>query len=908
MITNKGLLKRTAALFSYTGIFLSKGPGLLALMLAAALGFWFFAAARSQKTAAKDISDSLITINSYKAAQISAWRESHYRDAVLLSLHPFFGGIISEEISRPGSRRGQLNAWLNDRLIQKRDASLAFLTPNSAVIAATPRYFPGVEKDFTDAFALASQKGTPLMTDLYLAADGRPRLTIFSPISAAGGSGGKTLCVLVINIDPETEFYPLLKATPMFFETAETLLVRKDGGDVLYLNELDYSKDSALKLKRPLSDANLPAAKAVRDGYSGFFEGVDYRGVKVFSAVSHIEGSSWAVITKIDQATILAPFRTREHFVLALMILAAILIYGVFYAILRYREEAGQRLIRELEERTRAITDSAPDGILMMDPGGRVSYWNPAAERILGYEAGEAMGRDLHKLIAPERYHAAHYAAFPDFKRTGKGAAMGNMLEVGAARKSGEEIIISLSLSGVELRGEWHAIGIIRDITERKRTETYRALGGEILSILNEPGNSRDSIKRVLTAIKRGTGAEAAGIRLQVGEDFPYFTQEGFPDDFLPAENALTERDAGGAACRDKDGRVKLECACGLVISGNAGPADQFFTHGGSFWTNTAFPLPGLPAGQAPGYHPRGRCMHYGYASMALVPIRDSDRIVGMIQLNDRHKNFFTLERVELIEGIASHIGSALMRKRAEEALQETAETKSRFASMVSHELRSPLTAITLGVSFILESADCLSPEQKSLLGLVHDNTGRLGRLINDVLDLQKMAAGKMTFNMLENEISDAVLPTARSMGLLAKSKGLELITDITPGLPRARFDNDKITQVLTNLLANAIAHTEKGIITVRAAHDGGTLHISVGDTGRGIKAEDLPKLFRAFEQLGGGKTGGTGLGLAISKEIILAHNGKIWAESEPGKGSVFHFTLPVTQSGSFTAAPEADR
>ena len=243
--------------------------------------------------------------------------------------------------------------------------------------------------------------------------------------------------------------------------------------------------------------------------------------------------------------------------------------------------------------------------------------------------------------------------------------------------------------------------------------------------------------------------------------------------------------------------------------------------------------------------------------------------------------------------------------RKAELALKESAESKLMFVSQVSHELRSTLTAITMGINIIMDEPDGLNQEQKILFELVHNNAERLGRLVNNVLDSHKMAAGKMPFNILENDIDDLIQTTVRSMGLLAKNKGLGLTVDVSAGLPRAMFDKDKIIQVLTNLLSNAITHTEKGIITVHVAHEKDMLHVMVRDTGHGIKTEDLPKLFQPFEQLcgvSGGKTGGTGLGLTISKEIIIAHNGKIWAESQPGKGSVFHFMLPVTRSGVKTA------
>ncbi len=127
--------------------------------------------------------------------------------------------------------------------------------------------------------------------------------------------------------------------------------------------------------------------------------------------------------------------------------------------------------LQQTEERMRAIADSARDAILMMDPEGRVSYWNRAAELILGYTEAEAIGQNLHDLIAPARFRPAHQAAFPAFRQTGRGAAIGKMLDLEARRKDGREISVELSLSAVQMNDGWHAVGLIRDITDRKKTE-----------------------------------------------------------------------------------------------------------------------------------------------------------------------------------------------------------------------------------------------------------------------------------------------------------------------------------------------------------------------------------------------------------------------------------------------------
>ncbi len=146
-----------------------------------------------------------------------------------------------------------------------------------------------------------------------------------------------------------------------------------------------------------------------------------------------------------------------------------------FIYLLIHRTDVGIRLqheeLQDSEARIRAITESAQDPILMMDPDGRISYWNPAAERLLGYTSTEAIGQDLHTLIVPTRYHAAHQAAFPTFQLTGQGAAIGNPIDLCAIRKDGSEISVQISLSALQLHGQWHSVGILRDITDRLRNE-----------------------------------------------------------------------------------------------------------------------------------------------------------------------------------------------------------------------------------------------------------------------------------------------------------------------------------------------------------------------------------------------------------------------------------------------------
>ena len=212
-------------------------------------------------------------------------------------------------------------------------------------------------------------------------------------------------------------------------------------------------------------------------------------------------------------------------------------------------------------------------------------------------------------------------------------------------------------------------IGATLDITERKQAEDLGKMHPEVLAILNEPEASPDSIHRILAILKSRTGCDAVAIRLQKGEDFPYIAQDGFSAEFLRRENTLISNDADGLMCRDKDGNVRLECTCGLVIAGHNDDSSPFFTPGGSFWTNDSFPLLNIPSHQDPRHNPHNQCMHHGYASFTLVPLRNKDRIIGLIQLNDRRKGYLTLPMVQRLEEIAGHIGAAMVRRWAEDEL-----------------------------------------------------------------------------------------------------------------------------------------------------------------------------------------------------------------------------------------------
>jgi len=249
---------------------------------------------------------------------------------------------------------------------------------------------------------------------------------------------------------------------------------------------------------------------------------------------------------------------------------------------------------------------------------------------------------------------------------------------------------------------------------------------------------------------------------------------------------------------------------------------------------------------------------------------------------------------------------------------KEVDRMKSEFISITSHELRTPLAAIKESMMLILDgTAGQTTQMQDRFLGIARRNIDRLANLINDLLDLSKIETGRMELKKAPCNISELIEEALKPLALLAKDNKLELRFDFAKDLPNIECDPARVTQVLINLVGNAIKFTPAGgSVGISVTKDDGRttrddasvvylpssivnkyIIVSVTDTGAGIAKEDFPKLFTRFGQLDGSLTrrpGGTGLGLAICKDLVEMHGGKIWVESEKGKGSKFTFTLPV--------------
>jgi PAS domain S-box-containing protein len=225
---------------------------------------------------------------------------------------------------------------------------------------------------------------------------------------------------------------------------------------------------------------------------------------------------------------------------------------------------------------------------------------------------------------------------------------------------------------------------------------------------------------------------------------------------------------------------------------------------------------------------------------------------------------------------------------------------KSKFVASVSHELRTPLIAIDKSISLLLsEATGDVSETQEQFLSIASRNLKRLSSLINDLLDMSKLEAGKMSLDRRPSSIKEVISEVAQSLQNWANTKSIAISLDIQEGIPPVDMDPNRIIQVFNNLVGNSIKFTpQKGTITIKAQRESDTVKIAVSDNGIGVSKEELPKIFDKFYQAEGRSStdiSGTGLGLSIVKEIIELHGGTIRAESKEGQGMRFTFTLPLS-------------
>lgn len=588
------------------------------------------------------------------------------------------------------------------------------------------------------------------------------------------------------------------------------------------------------------------------------------------------------------------------------------------------KSKPAENALKRSEAHFRAIFEHSTIGKSLIALDGQLLQVNQAFANMLGYSIEELQQLDFSQLTHPDDVAKSREA----IRLLMVGAQTTCRFEKRYIHKSGRFVWgeVSTMLFSDEQGTPLHFITSIVDISKRKRAESFHKMEQCVLEILNKPNTVKKSVEQILEAFQTQFDFTAVGIRLQAGEDFPYFVQAGFSSEFLQTENSLLERTADGQICRGEDGCVCLEGTCGLVISGQSNPNNPLFSRGGSFWCNDLAPLLELPKSEDPRFHPRNHCIYQGYASIALIPIRDASRIVGLLHLCDRRKDSFSLVTIEILEGIACHIGEAFMRRQAEETnlklagqLQQSQKMEAigTLAGGIAHDFNNILAAI-LGYSSLIRAQ--LDKNSKACHDIDQVITAgkRAADLVKQILSISRQHEKKLQPLRMQSIVQE-VLKLLRA----TTSSLVTIQSSIDPDCPQLLADPTELHQLVMNLCTNAnYALLEKGggelllkvdlqpvELTQLMIRDSGLtvapgafVKLLVTDTGRGMDNDTLARIFEPYyttKKIGEG----TGLGLAMVHSIITSYGGAILVQSELGVGTSFSVYLPIFKSADEQAA-----
>ncbi|NVM21715.1 MAG: PAS domain S-box protein [Desulfobacterales bacterium] len=546
-----------------------------------------------------------------------------------------------------------------------------------------------------------------------------------------------------------------------------------------------------------------------------------------------------------------------------------------------------EKAARESEEKFKAITASAKDAIIMMDDEGNISYWNEAAEKIFVYSADEALGKELHMFLAPQKFHDAYRRGILTFRKTGYGPAVDKTLELEAVRKDGATFPIELSVSAVKIEEKWHATGIVRDVSERRQKEQALQKAHDELE------------QRVAERTKELTKANEK------------------------LKQEVYERKRIDEALRQSRERLAL-----ALDASNCGMWDfNPHTFGDAHYNDTWFTMLGYEPDDVP---------HTAETSMKLIHPEDLEPVSKKLQVHIKKKTPYSAEfRMKTKDGsyrwirsigrivswdnngnpqrmVGIHIDindrktARAKRRKLEAQLQQVQklEAMGTLAGGIAHDFNNLLMTVHSNVSLMLYDIDSMHPHYEALKDIekqVRSGAKLTGQLLG--------YARKGRYDPKPVDLNSLVQGVAETFGRTRKD--ITVHQQLAEDLFAIEADHGQIEQVLLNLCVNAADAMPGGgdlmLQTMNVAHEdmkgrlyhpkpGNYVLLTVTDTGTGMDKETQQRVFDPFfttKQMGQG----TGIGLASVYGIIDVHGGHIDVDSEKGRGTTFSIYLPATET-----------
>jgi PAS domain S-box-containing protein len=528
-----------------------------------------------------------------------------------------------------------------------------------------------------------------------------------------------------------------------------------------------------------------------------------------------------------------------------------------------------------------AIISSSDDAIVSKDLNGIITSWNPAAERLFGFTAEEAIGRSIRMIIP-----ASRQAEEDDvLRRIVRGESVRHF-ETVRTRKDKVGIWVSLTVSPIyDAAGAiTGASKIARDISHRRREAeraAFLADMGPLLAASLDYEVTLDNLARLTTSPLPGSEAPFADYSLIdiLSDDGSFRRVATAHQD--PAKQGLLEASRSYAPDRNRSIIARPLTTGQPVLLRAVTEADRARMSAGPEHSRLMAAL--------------------NAHSLLTVPLTARGVTFGVFTFARAERtDAFDDEDVTFAMDLAQRAALAVDNARMYTASHEALQSREQVLAVVSHDFRNAIAAIATSTRLLLEDFDN-APQRTRRLRTIARVCDRMTRLVQDLLDVARLHAGHvLSIEASEQDPASLLHEICESSRPLMEERLITFRCQVSGRLPRVHFDHDRILQVLSNLISNAVKFTpESGTIVVTLAAADGHVQFSVSDSGPGIRDQDLAHIFERFWQATRTASLGTGLGLPIAKGIVEAHGGAIWVESEPGVGTTFHFTLPETTAPS---------
>jgi PAS domain S-box-containing protein len=527
--------------------------------------------------------------------------------------------------------------------------------------------------------------------------------------------------------------------------------------------------------------------------------------------------------------------------------------------------------LRASEARLAGIVGVAREAIVSTDEAGTIVLFNPAAERVFGYPAGDAVGRPFEMLLA-DGYRQLHAGEVLTLAEPGERMRReGDQGELAARRSDGRVFPALASMASADVEGQRLSTWVLRDVTREKRAtaEADFLLRAETeLRASMEPGAVAATVARLAVEGLGGhcavlVSASAARPRLLEFASASPAAREGF-DRWRAREPDVAALDPLAAALlAGEERRLAFAGAADLAAAG---------------WPVEWAEGPGAESG----------------TTLVAIPLAGRLRQVGALSLVLGGADGMDTERSRLAREFAGRAAAALEMALMFEEVCRAVRLRDDLVSVVSHDLRNPLSAILMTASMLAEEGSTASVSEH--LGIIIRSAGQMSRMVDDLLDVARLETGRLSLHLRRVAPAVMLAEAVQAFAPAAAAAGLVLEREAAGRLPELRADPDRLQQVLGNLLSNAVKFTPPGgRIELRAEADADCpcVRFTVRDTGIGLPAESIPHVFDRFWQARRADRRGLGLGLAIVRGIVEAHGGRVWVQSEAGTGSTFGFTVP---------------